>query len=129
MITSIPEGSFVHWRGMELFDLLEVEGRLVAHLEPLPFQEGRPLATVAEESTELVDASSDELISRQVLMAEEGEDDGNFPIVEFDAVSEDEVTANAGDENDADRETRRATNRAPTIRQRRVNERRRSMHR
>jgi hypothetical protein len=64
MITSIPEGRFVHWRGMELSDLLEAEGRLVAHLEPLPFQEGRPLATVVEESTELVDASSDELVSR-----------------------------------------------------------------
>jgi hypothetical protein len=129
MVTSTPERRFVHWRGMKLSDLLEAEGRLVAHLEPLPFQEGRPLATVAEGSTELVDVSSDELVSRQVIMAEEGEDDGNFPIVEFDAVSEDEVTANAGDENDADREARRARNRARTIRQRRVNERRRSMHR
>jgi hypothetical protein len=62
-------------------------------------------------------------------MAEEGEDDGDLPIIEFEAVSEDEVTANAGDENDADREARRARNRARTIRQRRVNERRRSMHR
>jgi hypothetical protein len=87
------------------------------------------LATVAEESTELVDASSDELVSRQVLVAEEGEDDGDFPIVEFDAVSEDEVTANIGDETDADREARRARSRACTIRRRRVNERRRSMHR
>jgi hypothetical protein len=95
MITSTPEGHFVHWKGMKLSDLLEAEDRLVAHLEPLPFQEGRPLATMAEESTELVDASFDELISRQVLMAEEGEDDGDLPIVEFDAVSEDEATANA----------------------------------
>jgi hypothetical protein len=84
---------------------------------------------MAEELTELVDASSDELVSRQVLMAEEGEDDGDFPIFEFDAVSEDEATANAGDENDADREARRARNRARTIRRRRVNERRRSMYR
>jgi hypothetical protein len=83
---------------------------------------------VAEESTELVDASSDELVSRQVIMAEGGEDDGDFPIVEFDAVSEDEPTANTGDESDADREARRAKNRARTIRRRRVNERRRSMH-
>jgi hypothetical protein len=67
---------------MKLSDLLDAEDRLVAPLELLPFQEGRPLATVAEESTELVDASSD-------------------------AVSEDEATANAGDENDADREARR----------------------
>jgi hypothetical protein len=96
----------------------------VAHLEPLPFQEGRPLATVAEESTELVDTSSDELASCQVLMAEEGEDDGDFPIIESDAVSEDEATANAGDENNTDREAQRARNRARTIRQRRVNERR-----
>jgi hypothetical protein len=129
MVTSTPEGRFVHWKGMRLSDLLEDDDRLVAHLEPLPFQEGRPLATVAEESTKLVDASSDELVSRQVLMAEEGEDDGDFPIIEFDVVSEDEVTANAGDENDADREARRARNRARTIRRRRVNERRRSMHR
>jgi hypothetical protein len=124
MITSTPEGRFVHWKGMSLSDLLEAEDRLVAHLEPLPFQEGRPLATVAEGSTELVDASFDELVSRQVLMAEEGEGDGNFPITEFDDVSEDEVTANVGTENDADREARRARNRARTIRPRRVNERR-----
>jgi hypothetical protein len=81
MITSTPEGRFVHWKGMKPSDLLEAEDRLVAHLEPLPFQEGRPLATVVEGSTELVDESSEELISRQVLMAEEGEDDGDLPIV------------------------------------------------
>jgi hypothetical protein len=129
VITSTPEGRFVHWKGMKLSDLLEAKDRLVAHLEPLPFQEGRPLATVAEESIELVDASSDELISRQVLMAEEGEDDGDLPIIEFDAVFEDEATANAGDENDADREARRTRNRARAARRRRVNERMRSMHR
>jgi hypothetical protein len=37
MITSTPEGRFVHWKGMKLSDLLEDEDRLVAHLEPLPF--------------------------------------------------------------------------------------------
>jgi hypothetical protein len=129
MITSTPEGRFMHWKGMKLFDLLEAEDRLVAHLEPLPFQEGRPLATMAEESIELVDASSDELISHQLLMVEEGEDDGNLPIIDFDAVSEDEATANAGDENNADCEARRTRNRAHVARQRRVNERMRSMHR
>jgi hypothetical protein len=81
IITPAPEGHFVHWKGMKLSDLLEDKDRLAAHLEPLPFQEGRPLATVAEESTELVEASSDELISRQVLMAEEGEDDSILPII------------------------------------------------
>jgi hypothetical protein len=125
----MPEGHIVHRRGMVLSDLLEAEDRLVAHLEPLPFQEGKPLATVAEGLTELVDASSNELISCQVLMAEEGKDDGGFPIVDFEAVSEDEITANTGDENDANHEARRARNRARTIRRRRANERRRSMHR
>jgi hypothetical protein len=43
---------------------------------------------VVEESTELVNKSSEDLISRQVLMAEEGEDDGHLSIDEFDAVSE-----------------------------------------
>jgi hypothetical protein len=114
---------------MKLSDLLEAEDRLVAHLEPLPFQEGRPLATMAEESTELVDASYDELISRQVLMAEEGKDDGDLPIIEFDAVSEDEAIANTVDENDANREARRTQNRACAARRRRVNECMRSMHR
>jgi hypothetical protein len=114
---------------MALSDLLEAEGRLVAHLEPLPFQEGRPLATAAEGSTELVDASSHELTSRQVLMAEEGEDDGGFPITDFEAVSEDEATANASEENDASHEARRARNRTRAIRRRRANERRRSMYR
>jgi hypothetical protein len=37
--------------------------------------------------------------------------------------------ANAGDENDAEHEARRARNRACTIRRRRANKRRRSMHR
>jgi uncharacterized protein YecT (DUF1311 family) len=62
-------------------------------------------------------------------MVEEGEDDGNLPIIDFDAVSEDEATANAGDENNADCEARRTRNRAHVARQRRVNERMRSMHR
>jgi hypothetical protein len=127
MITSTPEGCFVHWKGMSLSDLLEAGDHLVAHLVPLPFQEGRPLAPMAEESTKLVDTSSDELVSCQVLMAEEGEDDGDLPIAEFDDVSKDEVIANTGAQNDADREARRARNRARTIRRRRVNERRRSI--
>jgi hypothetical protein len=119
----------VHWKGMKLSDLLEDEDRLVAHLEPLPFQEGKPLATMAEESTELVEASFDELISRQVLMVEEGEDDGISPNEALDMISEDEATGNAGDENNTEREARRARNRARAAQRRRVNERMRSMHR
>jgi hypothetical protein len=129
MITSIPEGRFVHWKGMKLSDLLKDEDRLVAHLEPLPFQEGKPLATTAEELTELVEASFDELISRQVLMAEEGEHDGLSPNKTLDMISEDEAIANAGNKNDTKREARRARNRARVARRRRVNECIRSTHR
>jgi hypothetical protein len=129
MITSTPEGRFVHWKGMKLFDLLEDEDRLMAHLKPLPFQEGKPLATTVEESIELVEASSDELILRQVLMVEEGEDDGISPNETLYMISEDEATANASNENDTEREARRARNRAHAARRRRVNERMRSMHR
>jgi hypothetical protein len=62
-------------------------------------------------------------------MTEEGEDDGNLPIIEFYAISKDEATANTGDENDADHEARRTQNRARVARRRRVNEHMRSMHR
>jgi hypothetical protein len=62
-----------------LSDLLGHEDRLVAHLEPLPFQEGRALATITEGSTELVEAPSEELATRQVLMAEEGDDVPSSP--------------------------------------------------
>jgi hypothetical protein len=62
-------------------------------------------------------------------MVEEGDDDGDLPIDELDAVSEDEATTNTDDEDDADREARRTRNRARAARRRRVNERMRSMHR
>jgi hypothetical protein len=38
MITSTPEGRFVHCKGMKLSDLLKAKDRLVAHLKPLPFR-------------------------------------------------------------------------------------------
>jgi hypothetical protein len=108
---------------MKLSNLLKNEDRLMEHLNPLAFQEGKPLATTAEESTELVEASSDELISCQVLMEKEGEDDGISPNETLDMISEDEATANAGDDNDTEREAPRARNRARAARRRRVNKR------
>jgi hypothetical protein len=89
-------------------------------------------------STDLQEADISESLStlekdlsslRQVLMVKEREDDGDLPIIDFDAVSEDEATASAGDENDADHEAWRTRNRARAARRRRVNERMRSMHR
>jgi uncharacterized protein YecT (DUF1311 family) len=93
----------------------------------LPFQEGKPLDTTVEESIELVEASSDELISRQVLMAEEGEDDVLSPNETLGMISEDEATTTAGDKNDTEREARRSRNRARAVQRRKVNERIRSM--
>jgi hypothetical protein len=129
MITTTSQGRIVHWKGMDRSDLLGHEDRLVAHLEPLPFQEGRALATLTEGSTELVEASSEELATRQVLMAEEGDDDALIPIGTLDGISEDEDTADAGDENDAERDARRARNRARAVRRRWANERIRSAQR
>jgi hypothetical protein len=62
-------------------------------------------------------------------MAEEGEDDGLSPNETLDMISEDEATANTGDENDTEREARRARNRARAARRRTVNERIQPMHR
>jgi hypothetical protein len=62
-------------------------------------------------------------------MAEEDDDDGDLPIDELDAVSEDEATSNTSNEDDAGHEARRTRNRARAARRRRVNERMRSMHR
>jgi hypothetical protein len=129
MITTTSEGRIVHWKGMDLSDLLGHEDRLVAHLEPLPFQEGRALATITEGSTELVEASSEELATRHVLMEEEGDDDALIPIGALDGISEEEDTADAVDENDAERDVRRARNRARAVRRRWANERIRSAQR
>jgi hypothetical protein len=129
MITTTSEGRIVHWNGMDLSDLLRHEDRLVAHLEHLPFQEGRALATITEGSTQLVEASSEELATRQVLMAEEGDDDALIPIGVLDGISEDEDTADAVDENDAECDVRRARNRARVVRRRWANERIRSAQR
>jgi hypothetical protein len=129
MITTTSEGRIVHWKGMDLSDLLGHEDRLVAHLEPLPFQEDRALATITAGLTELVEAPSEELATRQVLMAEEGDDDTLIPIGTLDGISEDEDTAEAMDANDAESDARRARNRARAVRRRWANERIRSAQR
>jgi hypothetical protein len=129
VVTHTPEGRIVHWKGIGLSDLLRHEDRLVAHLDRLPFQEGRALATITEGSTELVETSSDELATRQVLMAEEGEEDALIPIGALEGISEDEDTADAVVEDDAECNARRARNRARAIRRRRANERMRSAQR
>jgi hypothetical protein len=56
-------------------------------------------------------------------MAEEGDDDALIPIGTLDGISEDEDTADAVDENNAERDARRARNRARAVRRRHANER------
>jgi hypothetical protein len=62
-------------------------------------------------------------------MAEEGDDNTLIPIDALDWISEDEDTADAVDENDAERDARRARNRARAVRIMRANERIRSAQR
>jgi hypothetical protein len=57
-ITSMPQGCFIYWKGFEPSELLDYESRLVAFMQELPFQEGRPLSPITEEgesSIELLD--------------------------------------------------------------------------
>jgi hypothetical protein len=62
-------------------------------------------------------------------MAEEGDDNALIPISALDGISEDEDTAEAVDENDAERDAGHARNRARAVRRRRANERIRSAQR
>jgi hypothetical protein len=62
-------------------------------------------------------------------MAEEGDDNALIPISALDGISEDEDTADAVDENHAERDARHARNRARAVRRRRANERIRSAQR
>jgi hypothetical protein len=64
----------VYWKGFEPSELLDYESRLVAFMQELPFQEGRPLSPIAEEgktSIELLEYSLTAKHSpdRQVCMA------------------------------------------------------------
>jgi hypothetical protein len=64
----------VYWKGFEPSELLDNESYLVAFTQELPFQEGRPLSSIAEEgesSTELLEYSlrANHSWDRQVCMA------------------------------------------------------------
>ncbi|RLN03691.1 putative polyprotein [Panicum miliaceum] len=74
VITSTPEGRFMYWTGMKPSELLEGDEILVAHLDSLPFQDGRPLGETTPSGTVLVDYSSDDPSThRHVFMAESDE--------------------------------------------------------
>jgi hypothetical protein len=104
-ITSTLRGRFVYWKGLEPSELLEHDSRLVAFMQELPFQEGKPLSPISKEgegSTELVEYSHTDETSpdRQVYMASLRNADDDEPGPEYDAelltdVSADERTADA----------------------------------
>jgi hypothetical protein len=45
----MPQGHFVYSKGFEPSELLDYESRLVAFMQELPFQEGKPLSPITEE--------------------------------------------------------------------------------
>jgi hypothetical protein len=104
-ITSMPQGCFVYWKGLEPSELLEYDSCLVAFTQKLPFEEGKPLSTILEEgegSTELVEYShtAENSPDRQVYMASLHNVNDDEPGSEYDAelladVYVDEHTADA----------------------------------
>lgn len=100
----------------------------MAHLDTLPYQEGKPISTIPEEGTVLIDYSSDEHTShRHVYMAEvDAEGEGN-PNELLEQISGDENTANAGDENNAGHDACRLRNQKRVTRRRNTAERQRHL--
>jgi hypothetical protein len=82
----------------------------VAHLDTLPYQEGRPLSTIAE-GIVLVDYSSNEHSSHRHVYMAEVEGEGNDEPNELPKqISRDEGTIDASNENDAECDARRLRN-------------------
>jgi hypothetical protein len=111
MITSTPQDRFMYWKGKKPTELLGDDACLVAHLDTLPYQEGRPLTTVAKIGTVLVNYSFDEHSShRHIYMVEVEAESNEDPNELLEQISGDEVTADASNENDAEHATRRLRN-------------------
>jgi len=111
-IASTPQGRFVYWKGMEHPELLGHDARLVAYFPNLPYQDGNQLSPIHEEgarSTEIVTDHSDESYTdRCVYVADVGGGHRENELPEV--VSADDLTANAGNEDDTQRDARRAKN-------------------
>ncbi|RLM58362.1 inactive tetrahydrocannabinolic acid synthase-like [Panicum miliaceum] len=105
IITTMPQGRFVYWKVMEASKLLEYDSRLVAFMQELPFQEGKPLCRITKEeegSTELVKYNhmAETSPDRQVYMASLRNTQDDEPGPAYDAelladISVDERTADA----------------------------------
>jgi hypothetical protein len=97
-ITSTPQGRFVYWKGLEPFELLEYNSRLVAFMQELPFQEGKPVSPIyegGEGSTELLEYShtADNSSDHQVYMASLRNTDDDEPGPECDGELLEDVSA------------------------------------
>lgn len=74
----------------------------MAHLDTLPFQDGRPLSPIRKEGTILVDYSSNEHTSHHhVCMVEVDEVESYYKDEVPNQISADEVTVEAGNKDDA----------------------------
>jgi hypothetical protein len=124
-ITSTPVGRFVHWPDRKPVDLTGGNSRCVAYLDPLPFQEGTPLAPT-EEHTPTEVATTDSGLGtpdRQFFMAagETAGPSGTRPDRYFEDISADELSANApADETNDDKNARRERNWKRNERRRRL---------
>jgi hypothetical protein len=111
----------VYWKGLELSELLEYDSRLVAFMQELPFQKGKPLSPIFEEgkcSIELLEYGHtvDNSPDHQVYMASLRNADDDEPGPEYDTerlvdMSTDERTMDAPkDENKEHKRIRRLKN-------------------
>jgi hypothetical protein len=95
----------MYWKGLEPSEPLKYDSHLVAFMQELPFQEGKPLAPISEEGggiTELVDYNhtAENSVDHQVYMTSLRNADDDEPDPEYDAklltdVSADERMADA----------------------------------
>jgi hypothetical protein len=79
----------MYWKGLEPFELLEYDSCLVAFMQELPFQEGKPLSPISEGGegrTELLEYShtADNSPDHQVYMASLCNADDDEPGPEYD---------------------------------------------
>ncbi|RLN03150.1 retrotransposon protein, putative, unclassified [Panicum miliaceum] len=110
VITSTPGGHFVYWKTLKPSELLGDDAILVAHLDSLPFQEGRPLESTPG-GTILVDYSSDDPSTHcHVFMAESDENSDGHRNEGPEQISDDENTADSANKTP---EAHRLRNRKP----------------
>jgi hypothetical protein len=113
---STPAGRFVYWPDRKPADLISGDSHYVAYLDPLPFQEGTPLARADSYTPTEVASSYSSLGNpdRQVFMAA-GDTPGPSGTAQdkyLEDVSTDELSADApADETNANRDARRERNR------------------